>query len=720
MSSSRPASVTILWHMHQPWYGDPRTGQMRLPWVRLHALKDYLDMIAVSEEHPECPVSINLVPSLLLQIQHYADQQTTDQARIVCGQAPTDLAAEDRRWLLDNAFKCNWDRMVDASPRFKALLDKRGRRPSSDGWQAAAAAFTEADFRDLQVWLHLAWCGHDLRRHDPVVAALVKQDKGFTEDQKQALLTSLDAAVGTVIPRYRRAAEAGLVELSTTPFYHPILPLLCHWPDARVAMPTCALPVGLEDMPEDAEAQLRRGRELFASLLGHEPAGLWPSEGSVSTVALELAHRVGFRWAATDEQILAQSILRGSGGRPLEAAEFLQCHEHSGLALFFRHHRASDRIGFDYGSWPTEAAVQDMLRLLDRTAANDGGLERPVVPVILDGENCWEYYRHNGHDFLAALYRHLAEHPRLQPVTFSQHLEQAPAPKRLDWLFPGSWINHDFYIWAGHREDQRAWQLLYLTRRALKAAEDGLDEAVRRQAWEHIYIAEGSDWYWWYGDDHSSDDDAAFDELFRDHLARVYELIGQDVPDALTEPVAGLLPPSPVTSPVAPFTPAIDGIETDFFEWRAAGRIESRGPAGAMTRGDRGEVIQRIRFGFGEVCLYLCLQVDSTVTAAGGYGVELSWSAEGRQARLVIDDLRRCDRRDVPLAEPPKVAAQVAVGTVVEVAVPLLALPASVGGRTELALTVRQAGEVVERWPDRGAYEFPIPDEGDWLSQWLV
>ncbi|MCC7495582.1 MAG: hypothetical protein IT204_24745 [Fimbriimonadaceae bacterium] len=708
--------------MHQPWYGDPRSGEMVLPWTRLHALKDYLDMIAVAAEFPGCHLTFNLVPSLLDQVQRYAAGTTTDAARRITAIPADDLSADDCRWLLENGFKCHWPQMIEPVPRYAELLELRGRHLLPAVVDETIQRFTTQDWRDLQVWFQLAWCGHHLRSRDPLVASLVAQGRGYSEADQQALHATLDAAVGEVIPRYVAAAQAGHVELSTTPYYHPILPLLCHYPDVQTAMPGVAMPPGVVDLPDDAARQLQRGRQLCEQLLGFAPAGLWPSEGSVSTRALQLAAAAGFRWAATDEQILSHSLLRqgdpsGRPGRRPEAVDFLQPWQFEGLNLFFRHHRASDKIGFDYASWRPEDAVADLIRLLERTAGQAGALERPVVAVILDGENCWEYYPRNGYDFLRRLYQELEAHPWLEPLTFSEHLARAPQPPALEWVFPGSWINHDFYIWAGHREDQRAWELLHLTRAALVEAADGLPPEVLEQAWEHLSIAEGSDWFCWYGDDHSSADDAAFDALFRDHLTRVWELLGRAAPGALAEPIAGLAASTPLTPPVGPLTPQVDGRETWFYEWRAAGRLEGRGPAGAMSRQAEGASIEAVRYGFDSTHLYLAIDLARGLPS-GTWSLLLQLTAGPTELELRLPSpTQRALPRHVALSRGG--TALVAVDRFVELAIPLAAVPA-VAGHFELSVALGQAAELADRWPGRGTYRVALPAADDDLRNWLV
>lgn len=705
--------------MHQPWYGSVDGQRMILPWTRLHGLKDYLDMIAVVEQHPEVHVTFNLVPSLLAQLQQYVDGETTDDALEFSQRDAADLSLDERLWWMSEGFKCHWPRMLQPYPRYRELLSMRGTGGQPERLERAATRASRRDLLDLQVWFNLSWCGHELRTTEPVVQDLLRKGSDYTESEKQSLLAVLDGALGTIIPRYRAAWERGQVELATSPYYHPILPLLCHFPDAKTALPGIKLPDPWDAVPEDAALQLQRGRELCEKLLGHAPVGLWPSEGSVSDRALELAAQAGFRWAATDEEILFHTL----GGEAPSRAGLFGAYQRCGLDLFFRDHRASDKIGFDYASWPAETAVRDLIAHLEHEVAAADSNSAPLASVILDGENCWEYYPHNGHDFLDQLYTALAKHPLMRTVTFSEYLAEDPHRTPLPTLFAGSWINHDFYIWAGHREDQRAWRLLFRARRALVAAQDSLEPAVRAAAYEHLYIAEGSDWYWWYGDDHSSADDGTFDELFRAHLAEIYRLLDQPVPDELLEAISGLPAASLVTPPVALFTPELDGRLTSFFEWRAAGRFEGPGTAGAMSRSGATEVLVGVRYGFDQDSLHLALELDlpgGAAAAQAAWRVGLEWASDDQTRRLEFDLAGTGQVRLVPLAGSEGFSAKLAYDRLAEVTVPRQALPASAGQTVAMTVEVTRQGELVERWPGRGSYEVPLPDDRDVLGDWLV
>ena len=547
--------LAFLWHQHQPNYRDLRTGRSALPWVRLHGVKDYYGMARLLLEAAEngAPVraTINLVPTMLAQLQAYAAGSATDPHLELSSRPAADLNADERASALDLFFEANRPNVIEAHPRYAELLAKR--RLDEVKAEDVADQFSDEDIRDLQVWANLAWFHHTIIERDEHLRDLIQKDRSFSEDDQAFVLARQREVLGEVIGLHRRLQDDGIIEISTSPFYHPILPLLCNMEDARVALPDTPLPVGWTPLVEDAREQLARAVAQYETLFGRRPTGLWPSEGSVSPAMLPLVAEQGFRWLATDEQILARSIVenfdRDNGNEnedesttedPMVAAEKLyQPYQartpHGELALVFRDRQLSDLIGFEYQRWDSHHAVQDFLGRL-RSIGRRVESPSALVPVILDGENCWEHYPGGGVPFLRELYRELSRSDDIRTVRIGEHLIEHPPGKTIKRLFSGSWINHNFYIWIGHEEDLCAWEYLLRVRQDLQrfAAElaDANDEAQARlrQAWESLYAAEGSDWFWWYGEDHTSDQGPIFDELFRTHLKNVYHFMGRSQP----------------------------------------------------------------------------------------------------------------------------------------------------------------------------------------------
>ncbi|HTY08528.1 MAG TPA: glycoside hydrolase family 57 protein, partial [Candidatus Edwardsbacteria bacterium] len=455
-------NVAFLWHMHQPCYRSPGNRAFRLPWVRLHALKDYFDMVRATDRFPGLRVTFNLVPSLLDQLAGYAEGASDVHLDLTALPA-AELGEQQRCQVLRDFFMANWQTMIRPHPRYWELLEKRGCNFREADLPRIARRFTAADLLDLQVWFTLSWVDplHFEQRAD--LRELRQKGRGFTEQDKQVLLAQQAEILRSIIPAYRAAWEAGRIEVSTTPYYHPILPLLCDSDVARQCMPGAALPPRFA-YPGDAAAQIARGLDYAERLLGRRPAGIWPSEGSVSEQAYDLIAAAGARWLATDEGILARSLalpVRADAGQRYQAWAL---RGQGSPAVFFRDQQLSDLIGFSYAGWKAADAAQDMVGRLEQIASGLGAAaERHVVPIMLDGENCWEFYPGDGREFLDRLYAGLQASDRLQCCTFSDYLDRHQ-PDALPRLAPGSWINGDFGIWIGQDEDNQAWTLLLRAR----------------------------------------------------------------------------------------------------------------------------------------------------------------------------------------------------------------------------------------------------------------
>jgi alpha-amylase/alpha-mannosidase (GH57 family) len=573
------------------------------------------------------------------------------------------------------------------------------------------------------------------------VRALVQKGRGFSEADKATLRAVELELLRKVIPEYREAAGRGQVELSTSPFYHPILPLLC---DTNVYLrthPHSRMPREPFRHPEDAAAQLEQAVVFHERLFARRPDGLWPSEGSVSDQVVPLVARAGFRWMATDEEILARTLGRGfsrDGHGHIEQPELLYRAYRVGppgqeVACGFRDHALSDLIGFTYARWSAEAAADDFVRRVAeagaRYGARSGGAEATVF-VILDGENAWEHYEGGGRPFLRALYGRLSGHPELRTVTMSDACRRAA--RELDGIFPGSWIDANFYIWIGHPDDQRAWSQLAEARDTLETAE-GTDPHAVAMAREEVLIAEGSDWFWWYGDDHSSEHDLEFDDLFRRHLRNVYRLLNRPVPDELfvsNISRAGLaLAESPPTMFISP---TLDGIETSYFEWLGAGAFEIRESGGTMHQVERAPaLLTSVRFGFDGGHLYIRLDAVRPVDELLGEGLEFSLKflrpegrrfsvrQEGGQVTGLFWD--RQPGRTAWVERGPRGAA-VAAGCVLEAALPFEALDVGAGtGRVGVQFfvaTYNAGGVERERHPAHRPIEVAAGDPLFAASHW--
>jgi alpha-amylase/alpha-mannosidase (GH57 family) len=719
-----PTSLALLWHQHQPYYPDDVAGETLMPWVRLHGTKDYIGMALHIREVPEFRCTINLVPSLLVQLQRYVNggsDRHLDVSRI----AADSLSEEDVSYLLDHFFMANTETMVRPYPRYRELLQRRGAIKAESA-RHAATRFSASDLRDLQVWNNLTWIHELVFERDAELCAFRDKGRGWTESEKSWLLDRQRTILAEIIPLHRELSETGQVELTTTPFYHPILPLLWDKRSARQAMPGCDLPRHLDKYPEDVARHLRRAVEYHRELFGTQPRGMWPSEGSVSQEIVAAIADVGIEWIATDEEILLHSVdgqfsrdPQGYVNHPEKLYQPWRVEQQGrSLQMVFRDHALSDQIGFHYQRSDPHWAADD---LLNRVAAigHSVAARRPrspaLVPIILDGENCWEHYHDGGVKFLRRLYREAARRKELRPVRVSEHLDAHPATDRIPQLFAGSWIFHNFAIWIGHHEDRTAWDALHETRRFLQQSQEtGRYPADRLQhAWTELDIAEGSDWFWWYGDDHSSELDALFDQLFRRHLENVYRVLGEAPPTSLARPIGGNKPRVLHTLPRGFLDVCVDGRQTSFFEWTGAGRFSAGSERGSMTLVSEG-LVRELRFGFDRRTLYVRIDTngDARSTLLGCDNLRVRF-VEPQETELIVSGWNS-PRTEFELRRDGVNAGlnhlQGAVQRVVEVAIPFESLRVRPGEPVSFFVEMFTGGQSVDRTPNEGTIDLSIPN----------
>jgi alpha-amylase/alpha-mannosidase (GH57 family) len=620
-------ALAFLWHQHQPYYPDDIARENPMPWVRLHGVKDYWGMAMHLREAPEMRCTINLVPSLVHQLQDYTERGASDQFLNLSRIPPNSLSHEQALFLIDNFFMASAERMIRPFPRYAELLQRRNFGRSTP--QEALKRFHERDLRDLQVWFNLTWLHPLVFEIDPAMKELLKKGRYFTEEDKRRLLDKHLELLREIVPLHKELVERGQVELTTTPYYHPILPLLLDKRLARDAMPEVRLPRFQTPYPEDAEWHVARAVEQHHDIFGTQAIGMWPAEGSVCQAMIPLLARYGIRWIATDEEILGKSthgfVGRDSKGhvrnpehmyRPYKVTE-----GGAQVSVVFRDHALSDLIGFHYQRSDGEAAAEDFIGKVRAIGNAVNGSLPALISVILDGENCWEHYPGGGVAFLRALYRLSTRTAGVRPLKIGEYLEQYPPRSQLQHLFAGSWINHNFDIWIGHEEDNLAWDLLHQTREHLRQRQaQGLVTPERAAlAWKEIYIAEGSDWFWWYGPQHSSPQDGLFDYLCRKHLQNVYLLLGELPPPELARPISKRNIQRTVYSQPRSFLEVkVDGRRRPI-EWMGAGRYVVQNERGTMAMVTTGP-IKDVYFGFTPDALLIRIDCDGAARPAlAGY-----------------------------------------------------------------------------------------------------
>ena len=557
---ARKLRLCLYWHMHQPDYRDFLTGEFVLPWTYLHAIKDYTDMVYHLEQNPLAKVTFNYVPVLLDQLEEYAKQlksgKVTDPLlNFLAEKDLSKVTPQQRKLILESCFRGNHEKMIQPFPHYHRLL-KIHELFKDDHDEDA---YLSGDYlEDLVTWYHLSWMGESIRRESELIVQLMAKGSGYTAKDRQALFDLIGSIIIDIIPRHRALVKSGQIEISTTPHYHPILPLLLDFNSARDASPDMPLPNharypgGMTRAHRHAESAIQSHQKRF----GQKPNGVWPAEGGVSHAALMLLAKQGFDWAATGEGVLSNSLRKVYGETAIKPDKshlyrpYRISDNNDKILCFFRDDRLSDKIGFEYAKWHGRDAVNDLVGELERIKQRFPEDETPVVSIILDGENAWEYYPYNGYYFLSDLYKALSEHPTIEMTTFSEvsALCNKPANSHppeikvgsLSSIVAGSWVYGTFSTWMGDAAKNRAWDLLCEAKQNydLVIASGRLNQAEIETAERQLGDCEGSDWFWWFGDYNPSDSVLSFDLLFRRNLTNLYQLLKLPVPASLAHVIS--------------------------------------------------------------------------------------------------------------------------------------------------------------------------------------
>jgi alpha-amylase/alpha-mannosidase (GH57 family) len=542
----RPLKVVLCWHMHQPDYRGPDGSDYELPWVYLHGIKDYSDMAFHLEANPEARAVVNFAPVLLEQIEDYAHQlgrwlktgeRILDPILSALAGPGLPLQAKQRLGLIKDCLRANEAQLINRFPAFRQLVDIARwaeHRPDTFDY------LNDQYLIDLLVWYHLAWMGESVRQSDLRLISLENKRHLFTVDDRRQLIAVIHQVLAGLIDRYRQLALSGRVELSVTPYAHPIIPLLYGFHCAREAVPDMELPEA-KDYPGGAERarwHVRKGVETFKKHFGFKPRGCWPSEGAVSDATANLLEEEGFRWIASGQQVLQNSLREAQADLSVPASWVHSPYRLAGGKLhgFFRDDGLSDLIGFTYSDWHADDAINNLVQHLEGIAGATKGEANRVVSIIMDGENAWEYYPKNGVYFLNSLYKRLVKHPKLSLCTFSEMLDLAQKQTpHLRHLVTGSWVYGTLSTWIGDRDKNRGWEMLVDAKRAYDRAlaENTYTESQRKALEIQLATCEGSDWFWWFGDYNPGAAVSDFERLFRRQLGHLYKMLGLEPPDYL-------------------------------------------------------------------------------------------------------------------------------------------------------------------------------------------
>lgn len=545
--------LNLYWHMHQPDYRDTLSGQYILPWTYLHAIKDYTDMAYHIEANPKARATFNFVPILVDQIEDYCQQFESGNIRdpllaLLAEPSLENITDEQRNLVIDSCFKSHHEKMLAPFAHYQRLLNLYNALAVNG--TTALNYLSGRYLADLLVWYHLAWTGESIRRNNAFVQQLMEKGSQFTLEERRGLFALIGELIADIIPRYKALQEKGQIEISTTPYYHPILPLLLDFRSTRDAMPYAPLPHcgQYSGGRERAHSHIAKAQKFHQARFGEMPDGMWPAEGSVSKAALGLLAEHGVKWAATGEGVLTNSLYKSFDNFNLAKREFLYkpyrvTDSGRSITCFFRDDTLSDKIGFEYAKLYASEAVADFIKSLEVIQRTNDSMENPVVSVILDGENAWEYYPYNAYYFLSELYAALSSHPDIEMTTFSDILDKPAASvpvTELPSIAAGSWVYGSFSTWIGSKDKNLGWDYLCDVKKVYDQvmAEGLLSEEEITACERQLAICEGSDWFWWFGDYNSAASVDSFDRLYRRNLSNLYQLLRQPVPEVLYRPIS--------------------------------------------------------------------------------------------------------------------------------------------------------------------------------------
>jgi len=545
---SKPLSVVFYWHMHQPFYCEADTGNYHLPWVYLHAMKDYTDMAEILSQLPRAKAVINYVPSLTAQIEDYAahlreflNGETTDlndPLLAALAHKSGEFNSDERSYLLEACFRLNHERNMHRYPAYSRLWNLAEHAKNSEALDYLGDNF----FTDLVTWYHLAWLGETVRSRNFVARRLIEKARDFSYQDRRDLLSLITTLLSDIPATHRRLVEAGKIELTTTPYAHPIIPLMLDFNTARETVEDALIPD--ESYPGGRERALDHialARSSHEKLFGHIPSGCWPAEGAVSEDTLKLLGSSGFQWCATGESVLHHSLkynLREQQGNRDLYHPWLVGEGEEQITCFFRDDRLSDLLGFEYSRWNMQDAINNFMHELANIRHRTKGMEAPVVSIIMDGENAWEHYHENALPFLTNLYQTIIEHEEYELTTFSEYLNNNTATEKLEHLVSGSWVYGNLSTWIGDHAKTRGWELLIEAKKAYDLYIGKLSPEQQEAANEQLRICEGSDWCWWFGDYNPGSVVRDFDQLYRRHLRKLHLLLGSPIPPSLEESIS--------------------------------------------------------------------------------------------------------------------------------------------------------------------------------------
>ncbi len=717
--------VAFLWHMHQPYYRDMFTGESSMPWARLHGIHSYYDMVRLHEAMPDVGATINFVPSLIMQLREYAEEGKSD-AFLDHTRIPAEaLNTQQKSFVLRHFFMANYDNLIKPYPNYWKLMERRGMDPGSVDYDEAIRFFSAQDYLDMQVFYNLVWFGFKAREEFPLINEMLSRGGRYTEDDKKAVIETQQQVLRLLLDAIKRVATSPNIELSTTPFFHPILPLLIDTDFARRALKKAPLPPRMTASAH-ARYQVAKAVSYMQEFTGVRPHGMWPAEGSVCPEMIPLISEAEISWIATDEGILLSSGVKGNRSEILYQPYFAEYGD-AKVAMVFRDRELSDLISFSYYRMRQEDAANDFIRRVKTIGANCPASKSSIITVILDGENPWEHYPEGGKQFLTLIFQKMKEEG-IQTTSVGRYISEHAPEATITKLHSGSWISANYAIWIGKAQKNQGWSYLKRTIDELGSQINprtgDMSDAAHRGAVDSFAAACGSDGFWWFDDDFDSAFKSDFDRIFRTHLKNTFTFLKRDIPLYLFNPIYRYEEREQTfITPPAFIEPSIDGEASSFFEWINATRINVRRFGSTMAQSD--ELFETIYFGFNPEAFYLRIDpIDDEKGFVLADDEELIFYIHNEQNQYKFRLNRENGNYKLCAVEEPgegfkggDYPVKFAVGKVYEMSCPFKELGYKIGEHITLVLTIVRQGIEVRRYSH---IHFEVPDEAYELKMWAV
>lgn len=697
--------VTFLWHFHQPLYKDFSINKYLIPWVRLHLTKNYYMMAKLIEENKNAKVTFNFTPSLVEQTLDYVRDEVNDVYLDLSLKKPDSLTNEEKLFILERFFRVNWEKVVNKKPRYADLLMKRGYQFNRYEDSKVLTSFSEQDFMDLQTLFDLSWISKYAIDEDKELKRIEEKGKNYTEDEKLFVLKKEKELIKKTLPIYFELFKEGRIEISMSPYSHPIMPLIINTDIARKCQDT-PMPNPSFSRPEDLDEQIKLGKEIVEGYFKKRISGLWPPEGGVSPEILPFLTKYGFIWFATDEAIFYKSR-RVENKKELYKPYFIKCQDKR-INVIFRDRTISDLIGFTYWKMKTSDAVKDLITKI-RYIKNS--LDSPgILPIILDGENPWEFYPESGISFLREAYKLLSEEKDIVLTTINEAINSIQG-EELTTISVGSWINGDFRVWIGEEEDNISWDYLRRVRNNI----ENFNEKEKEKVKKIIFASEGSDWNWWYGSEPLTIANTEFDFIYRTHLMSVFSLLNRKIPDYLFESITEKEEEAVITiEPKWIIKPEIDGKYTNYFEWHDAGTLKGEVGNGMMVIPE--PVIDFIKFGFDPEKIYFFIKFAETVVLFKEFKIKINLKSENNNFALLFS--KKND--GFKLEEPLNFDIDWKFLDALEIGFPFLKVGFKKGERIFFNILFLFKEKPICKIPGRGMCIFTLPDENYLYKNWIV